>query len=312
MRSSGVVALAVAVGGWVAGADRGVAPSPVASAGIVDEAPTTIDCNDDDPCTIDLADPAIGCRWIPSADECISGDASVRLAASEPADAHSPPCDADVVDLPGHTVVAGPRHSLAVDDAGRLFAWGDNGEGQLGTGAIGGHRHRPHAIGRGYRDDPHALAAGPHHSLAIRTDGTVAMWGRDDVGEAAVIGAAIPRIVVFANGKPLRDVTAVAAGRDVSFALASDGTVWSWGTSGPGRLGDGTRGATHRVSPVQVMLGPGHPLTDVVAIEAASDHASALTSSGDVVAWGGVVDGRVRVYATPMTDPLVATRLASR
>lgn len=347
MRSHGILVLALAFGGWAAGSERGAAPGvldlaePVPRvAAVFDDSAAVIDCDDGNACTIDLADPALGCRWIPSEDgaacdgagcagscnagECTatqcdddnphtasactpSGCSSIPLASSDDADAHA--CDAGTVELPGSAVVRGSHHSLALDEAGRLFAWGDNGHGQLGTGASGGHRHRPHAIGRGYRVGVQSIAAGTRHSVAIREDGTVSTWGRDGVNDEPRTGAAIPHAVVFANGEPLGDVTAVAAGPDVSFALTKDGTVWSWGTSGPGRLGDGTRGATHRVSPVQVMRGPGQPLADIVAIAADTDHATALTENGEVFVWGGVVAGRGRIYATPVSDP---NRLASR
>jgi hypothetical protein len=316
MRSHGILVLAVAFGGWVAGADRGHEPTRAAE--LIAQTSAAIDCDDGNACTIDLADPALGCRWIAKAEcedddlatanTCTPSGCTPELVADDIADTHT--CEVDAIDPPGRIVATGAHHTLAVDDGGRLFAWGDNGDGQLGSGAIGGHRHRPHAVGSDFRTDARALAAGSRHSVAIRGDGTVSTWGRD--GEGDVRGAAIPHAVVFANGQPLSDVIAVAAGRDVSYALAKDGTVWSWGTSGPGRLGDGTRGPTHRTAPVQVLGGRGDPLADVVAIEAASDHATALTKNGEIFAWGGVVDGRVRLFATAVSDPRAATRLASR
>lgn len=139
--------------------------------------------------------------------------------------------DVDAREIDARTRVDGTTHSLAVTDDGRLFAWGDNGEGQLGTGAIGGHFHRPQVVRGRWRSSPGSIAAGVRHSVAIRDDGTVATWGHDGC-EGSSRGAGLPRTVVFADGTPLSDVISVEAGLDVSHAVTRDGSVWRWGPAG--------------------------------------------------------------------------------
>lgn len=144
---------------------------------------------------------------------------------------HDDCVDVDAHDIDARTRVDGSMHSLAVTHDGRLFAWGDNGEGQLGTGAIGGHFHRPQRVGGRWRSEPGAIAAGVRHSVAIRDDGTVATWGHDGC-DGSSRGAGLPRTVVFADGTPLSDVIAVEAGLDESYAVTRDGSVWRWGPAG--------------------------------------------------------------------------------
>lgn len=68
-----------------------------------------------------------------------------------------------------------------------------------------------------------AIAAGGHHSLAIRSDGTVAAWGWDNAGQCSVPPS-------------LGDVTRVAGGEGFSLALRANGTVVAWGETADGLL----------------------------------------------------------------------------
>src|SRR5262249_52958814 len=71
-------------------------------------------------------------------------------------------------------VATGVGHSLALRSDGTVWAWGANGEGELGNG------------NRDFSSSPvqvlnlsnvTAVAAGYIHSLALKSDGTVWVWG---------------------------------------------------------------------------------------------------------------------------------------
>jgi len=121
------------------------------------------------------------------------------------------------------------------------------------------------------------IAGGGHHSLALRNDGTVWAWGRNNYGQLGD-GTTTERHtpVQVAN---LTGVQAIAGGFSHSLALRSDGTVWAWGRNSKGQLGDGT--TTNRTTPVQVLN-----LTGVQAIAGGFFHSLALKSDGTVWAWG--------------------------
>lgn len=82
---------------------------------------------------------------------------------------------------------------------------------------------------------------------------------------------------------PGSGVVAVAAGRQHSLTLRSDGAVLAWGSDGDGQLG--VAGPEDRqMSPAVVTgLGPGG---GVVGIAAGAYHSLALRSDGTVLAWG--------------------------
>ncbi|MEK7678105.1 MAG: PQQ-binding-like beta-propeller repeat protein, partial [Verrucomicrobiota bacterium] len=112
-----------------------------------------------------------------------------------------------------------------------------------------------------------AIAAGGYHNLALRNDGTLIAWGRNDFGQANIPAG-------------LSNVAAIAAGQFYNLVLKTDGTVVDWGG-------------------VYVNGGVGVPsgLSNVVAIAAGDGHSLALREDGTVVAWGNNGYGEVNVPA---------------
>src|SRR5437879_239537 len=76
-------------------------------------------------------------------------------------------------------------------------------------------------------------------------------WGDNADGELGN-GTITPYGGVATPGQVgnLAGVSAVAGGSNFSLALKSDGTVWAWGNSGWGQLGQGSYGSS--TTPVQV------------------------------------------------------------
>jgi len=93
------------------------------------------------------------------------------------------------------------------------------------------------------------VAAGEEFSLALRSDGTVWAWGRNDRGQLGR-GTTSSQEVVPARVAVLNRVTKISAGRDFALALRSDGTVLAWGLGVRGQLGNGIQ--TQVSGPVQV------------------------------------------------------------
>ncbi len=171
---------------------------------------------------------------------------------------------------------------------GDPWAWGYNAYGQLGDGTTTDQYTPVQVSGL---TEATALAASEYRSLALKYDGTVWAWGRNQygrLGDGTSINRPTPVQVIDPNDPSgfLADVVDIAAGRDHSLALKSDGTVWAWGNNSNGRLGDNT--VLPRSSPVQV-IDPNDPsgyLTDVVDIGAGPSNSLAVKSDGTAWAWG--------------------------
>jgi alpha-tubulin suppressor-like RCC1 family protein len=132
-----------------------------------------------------------------------------------------------------------------------------------------------------------AVDAGDRHTLALKQDGTVWAWGRNQygqLGDGTTVEEGCACRVTPAPVVGLTDVVAIRGGTYHSLALKDDGTVWGWGRNFTGQLGDGS--ITDRLTPVQVKTIGGSPLTGVVAIAAGDGHNLALKGDGTVWAWG--------------------------
>lgn len=181
-------------------------------------------------------------------------------------------------------VVAGQYHTLALDQNGMVWSWGENTDKELGRNTRKILPDTP-AIVDGLKDVV-AIAAPEFHSLAIVKDGTVWAWGNNQygqLGDGTNVSRGTPVKVRF-----LSDVVAVSGGIGFSVALKKDGTVWAWGYNGHGSLGDGTY--EDKYLPTQVK-----GLTDIVAISnnEESMHVLALKKDGTVWAWGNNSEGQL-------------------
>jgi len=117
------------------------------------------------------------------------------------------------------------------------------------------------------------IATGYGTSFAIKYDGTLWAWGRNNEGQLGD-GTTINR---YTPVKVMEDVVAVSAGHSHAIAIKADGSLWAWGRNDDGQLGDGT--TTNRHTPVKV-------LDDVVSAALGSFNTMAIRADGSLWAWG--------------------------
>lgn len=117
------------------------------------------------------------------------------------------------------------------------------------------------------------LGPGFEHTLAIRSDGSLWVVGRNQYGQLGK--GATGTNLTYAKITALANVTAVAAGYSHSLALLGDGTLWAAGRNDYGQLGTGDN--TNRTAFVQV-------LDQVTAISAGGGHSLVIRQDGSV--WG--------------------------
>ena len=188
-------------------------------------------------------------------------------------------------------VAAGGYSAYALGTGDRVWAWGDNSMGQLGTSLSVNGEVFPHQMAR--LAGVEHLIAGESTAYALRKGGTVWAWGDDSFAELG------RRLSTPASPEPLRlprlrGVVMIAASAFTGFALARGGTVWAWGDGSFGLLGANQCGLRPRhkclssSEPVRVS-GLGH----VVAIAAGGQSAYALGADGTVWAWGSNAYGQL-------------------
>lgn len=175
--------------------------------------------------------------------------------------------------------VTGRIHSVAVDDVGKVWGWGENVAGQLGVGRSGPIWTPIQIEGPERIVD---IAVSSNSTLAVDDDGDVWAWGENSYGKlgdgSSTLRTRPVKLTTISGG------VAVAAGDAHSVVLKSDGTVWTVGANGSGQRGNG--GSSSPYSFVQVITSSG-PLADVVAIAANGDASMALKADGSVWVWGG-------------------------
>jgi alpha-tubulin suppressor-like RCC1 family protein len=118
-----------------------------------------------------------------------------------------------ILDIKSHT-----GHAILITGRGEVRGTGGNLYGPLGRHGLGDKAVRWATI----FDAATGIATGSSHSLAIRADKTLWIWGRNESPEPGTV---------------LVDVVGAAAGSDGSIALTQDGSLWQWRTGKrPGKV----------------------------------------------------------------------------
>lgn len=127
-----------------------------------------------------------------------------------------------------------------------------------------------------------SAAAGPRHSLFLKTDGSLWAMGDNSSGQLGD-GTEIDRPAPVAA---LVDdlVVQIAAGASHSLFVKSDGSLWGMGSNAQGQLG-ATAPATSS-SPVKIASAASQFVTDVVQVAAAENHTLFLKTNGSLWALG--------------------------
>ena len=175
-------------------------------------------------------------------------------------------------------IAGGGGFSLALKNDSTVWAWGNNWYGQLGNGTNTNPGNIPVQVS--FLTGIIAIAGGVEHSLALKNEGTVWAWGKNNYGQLGN-GTATYCITAPVQVSSLNGIIAIAAGDYHSLALKNDNIVWAWGNNNQGQLGNGTN--TESWVPVQV-----NSLTGITAIAGGVYHSLAVKNDGRVWTWGGV------------------------
>ena len=212
------------------------------------------------------------------------------------------------------SVGAGEAHSLALDNEGRVWAWGSNAQCQLGYpfGTAAGQKKEsdsPVPVSFGGAAIVEISTFGTHN-LALDSVGRIWAWGDNAYGQCGVsqttAGVIATPSVVNLGRTAIPTVSTISAGTNHSVALTSAG-VLAWGHGINGKLGQTLAAGVNVPSstkpiPLVVPFTAGQQITKVSAGE---NHNLAITSDGQLWTWGTNADGQlglgtVTTSATPV------------
>ncbi|OZG50417.1 InlB B-repeat-containing protein [Bombiscardovia coagulans] len=129
------------------------------------------------------------------------------------------------------------------DDGTSIYAWGDNSNGELGIGSIGGTRNVPVRVLTPAGKVFTKISAGKNHSLALDSDGKIWSWGYNANKQLGIgddtSSQPRPMQVKTPEGRKYKDIS---AGGFHSLAVDTDANAWGWGSNSDGQVGDNQRG----------------------------------------------------------------------
>ncbi|XP_023264429.1 probable E3 ubiquitin-protein ligase HERC1, partial [Seriola lalandi dorsalis] len=171
-------------------------------------------------------------------------------------------------------------HTLAITVEGEVFSWGDGEYGKLGHGNSATQKYPKIIQGPLLGKVVVCVSAGYRHSAAVTNDGELYTWGEGDFGRLGHSDSQsrnVPTLV-----KDISGVGQVACGSSHTIAVAQDGhTVWSFGGGDNGKLGHGDTNRVYRPKVIEALHG-----FIIRKVCAGSQSSLALTSAGQVFAWG--------------------------
>ena len=178
-------------------------------------------------------------------------------------------------------VNCGDSHTAAIKTDGTLWTWGLNSYGQLGINVAGAGTNKltPVTTFAGGTNWKQVACGSFHFTAAIKTDGTLWIWGRGNGGQLGNNTATTrcTPVTTFAGGTNWKQVS---CGGGHTAAIKTDGTLWTWGYNGYGQLG--INDVTDRSTPVQTSSGG----TNWKQVACGLNYTSAIKTDGTLWNWG--------------------------
>ncbi|WP_317643500.1 InlB B-repeat-containing protein [Bombiscardovia apis] len=189
-------------------------------------------------------------------------------------------------------VSAGWYHTLAIGSDNKIYSWGVNLFGELGTSSSSSATPLPVRISApaGARFVSVCASGYNRYSLALDSNGNAYAWGRNSEGQLG-LGDTTNRSVPTKINAPIA-FKSISAGGSHSLAIGTDGYTYAWGYNNYGQLGDG--GTTRSLTPRRINFGMqftnvqagGQNDRGIVGGVYLEGYSLALDAQGNLYAWG--------------------------
>jgi alpha-tubulin suppressor-like RCC1 family protein len=204
---------------------------------------------------------------------------------------------------PSKAVIAtGYYHTCALKVDGKVYCWGYNDEGQIGSGTLNVIFNTPVLVP--LTNPSSTIATGSTHSCAVDFNGNAYCWGAGHYGQlgngsrGATVFSITPVPVTVQNG-----IKSLTAGAGHTCAIKTNNEVVCWGSNLAGQLGNGTN-VDSTIAVAVTNLGT------VTAISAGGAHTCALKTNGEIACWGENTSGQFGIGTTVNSNVPVVLSIA--
>ena len=199
-------------------------------------------------------------------------------------------------------------NTAVIKTDGSLWMWGASnaiGNGYEGDSTINSIRYQSTPVK--IMDNVAAVSCGISHSAAIKTDGSLWVWGSNEYSQLGVAGGGDTTIegLTFQSvpAKIMENAAAVSCGYGNTAVVKTDGSLWTWGWNEYGQVGNGRKGEADgnwygltQETPVKV-------LDNVSAVSCSMSHMLATKTDGTLWTWGTNLGGTADLDSTTITRP---------
>jgi alpha-tubulin suppressor-like RCC1 family protein len=187
------------------------------------------------------------------------------------------PVQASIADV--KYIAVGNNCTYAIKKDGTLWAWGFNGNGELGVGDTT-IRTVPVQI-PGLNDVVRVAGTNGGFAACVKVDGTVYAWGWNSKGQLGNGTTTHSTSPVQSTADGFENIKELDVGADHVVARKGDGAVWTWGSNAGKQCGRGTSAYYTRPGPISTT-----GMENIVKVKAGSAHNVALKNDGTVWTWG--------------------------
>ncbi|MBE36334.1 MAG: hypothetical protein CMI16_12400 [Opitutaceae bacterium] len=202
------------------------------------------------------------------------------------------------VEGPGERIVmvaTGFQHTVALSEAGHVFTWGLNSNGQLGHDDLDDYILPNPVEGRWFEGQTVVfVAAGGDHTVAVTAAGRLYTWGSGGYGQLGH-GDTRDRLVPTLAGGPTgpafqghegEQVVMAACGLVHTLVVTQDGGLWACGDGRYGQHGLEDMTSRYEFERVGGSTGAAFDGAKVVAGAAGNFHSAVVTEDGALWTWG--------------------------